>query len=95
LWVMGWVKAFLHRKWARELDYRLINELRAFTERRIAVRFAYEWARRLGPVVPQLRQRELRVQRAQPHAAALRLHQRPIDQGRGAAIPLAAGPAVG
>jgi nuclear transport factor 2 (NTF2) superfamily protein len=35
--------AFLARKWARELDYRLIKELWAFTANRIAVRFAYEW----------------------------------------------------
>jgi uncharacterized protein len=35
--------AFLSRKWAKELDYRLIKELWAFTENRIAVRFAYEW----------------------------------------------------
>ena len=34
---------FLQRKWARELDYRLIKELWAFTDNRIAVRFAYEW----------------------------------------------------
>ena len=34
---------FLKRKWAKELDYRLIKELWAFTENRIAVRFAYEW----------------------------------------------------
>ena len=34
---------FLTRKWARELDYRLIKELWAFREDRIAVRFAYEW----------------------------------------------------
>ena len=31
------------RKWTRELDYRLIKELWAYTENRIAVRFAYEW----------------------------------------------------
>ncbi len=37
------VKAFLSRKWARELDYRLIKELWAFTGDVIAVRFAYEW----------------------------------------------------
>jgi uncharacterized protein len=37
------VEAFLHRKWTRELDYRLIKELWAFTGNRIAVRFAYEW----------------------------------------------------
>ena len=35
--------AFLSRKWAKELDYRLIKELWAFGENRIAVRFAYEW----------------------------------------------------
>lgn len=35
--------AFLERKWAAELDYRLIKELWAFSENRIAVRFAYEW----------------------------------------------------
>src|SRR5512139_2172915 len=37
------IEAFLHRKWSRELDYRLIKELWAFGENRIAVRFAYEW----------------------------------------------------
>ena len=37
------IVAFLTRKWARELDYRLIKELWAFHENRIAVRFAYEW----------------------------------------------------
>jgi nuclear transport factor 2 (NTF2) superfamily protein len=34
---------FLKRKWARELDYRLIKELWTFAGNRIAVRFAYEW----------------------------------------------------
>jgi nuclear transport factor 2 (NTF2) superfamily protein len=34
---------FLERKWARELDYRLRKALWAFTDRRIAVRFQYEW----------------------------------------------------
>jgi len=37
------VKAFLRRKWDRELDYRLIKELWTFGGHRIAVRFAYEW----------------------------------------------------
>lgn len=37
------IEAFLTRKWQRELDYRLIKELWAFTGARIAVRFAYEW----------------------------------------------------
>lgn len=37
------ITAFLQRKWARELDYRLIKELWTFQDNRIAVRFAYEW----------------------------------------------------
>ena len=37
------VRAFLQRKWAKELDYRLIKELWACDGNRIAVRFAYEW----------------------------------------------------
>lgn len=37
------IEQFLTRKWARELDYRLIKELWAFAGNRIAVRFAYEW----------------------------------------------------
>ena len=37
------IEAFLARKWARELEYRLIKELWAFTGDRIAVRFAYEY----------------------------------------------------
>jgi nuclear transport factor 2 (NTF2) superfamily protein len=37
------IVAFLKRKWARELDYRLIKELWAHGERRIAVRFQYEY----------------------------------------------------
>ncbi len=37
------VHAFLTRKWQKELDYRLIKELWAYTDNRIAVRFAYEW----------------------------------------------------
>lgn len=34
---------FLNRKWAREIEYRLIKEVWAWTDNRIAVRFAYEW----------------------------------------------------
>ncbi|TKW78001.1 MAG: nuclear transport factor 2 family protein, partial [Bradyrhizobium icense] len=37
------IKAFLTRKWAKELDYRLIKDLWAFDNNRIAVRFQYEW----------------------------------------------------
>lgn len=42
------IEAFLARKWAREIDYRLIKELWAFRDHRIAVRFAYEWRRSDG-----------------------------------------------
>jgi len=37
------IEAFLTRKWNREQDYRLIKEVWAFCDNRIAVRFAYEW----------------------------------------------------
>jgi nuclear transport factor 2 (NTF2) superfamily protein len=37
------IKAFLTRKWAKELDYRLIKEVWTTSGNRIAVRFAYEW----------------------------------------------------
>ncbi len=37
------IVAFLTRKWAAEHEYRLVKELWAFAENRIAVRFAYEW----------------------------------------------------
>jgi nuclear transport factor 2 (NTF2) superfamily protein len=37
------IVAFLTRKWAKELDYRLIKEVWAHHDNRIAVRFAYEW----------------------------------------------------
>ena len=39
---------FLRRKWAKELEYRLIKELWAFDRNRIAVRFAYEWHDQTG-----------------------------------------------
>jgi len=37
------IAEFLTRKWARELEYRLIKDVWAFTDNRIAARFAYEW----------------------------------------------------
>ena len=37
------IAAFLRRKWASELDYRLIKEVWSFDGDRIAIRFAYEW----------------------------------------------------
>lgn len=42
------IVAFLTAKWQREQDYRLIKELWAFRENRIAVRFAYEWRNQAG-----------------------------------------------
>jgi nuclear transport factor 2 (NTF2) superfamily protein len=42
------IEAFLAQKWLRDLGYRLIKELWAFREDRIAVRFAYEWHVRSG-----------------------------------------------
>lgn len=42
------IVAFLTRKWARELDYRLIKEVWAHDGNRIAVRFAYEWRDEAG-----------------------------------------------
>jgi nuclear transport factor 2 (NTF2) superfamily protein len=42
------IVAFLERKWSHELDYRLIKELWAFGENRLAVRFAYEWLDNMG-----------------------------------------------
>ena len=37
------ITLFLQRKWNKELEYRLVKELWAYTDNRIAVRFAYEW----------------------------------------------------
>ena len=37
------IKEFLYRKLAKELDYRLMKELWCFTDKRISVRFEYEW----------------------------------------------------
>jgi nuclear transport factor 2 (NTF2) superfamily protein len=42
------ITEFLVRKWGRELDYRLIKEVWAFSGNRIAVRFAYEWRDKYG-----------------------------------------------
>jgi hypothetical protein len=83
------IEAFLTRKWQRELDYRLIKEIWAFRENRIAVRFAYEWHDDSGNWF-RSRQRELGVRRARPNAPRHRRHQRSSHQGERAPIPLAA-----
>ena len=82
------IVAFLTRKWARELDYRLIKEMWAFDADRIAVRFAYEWHDRRRRVVPLLRQRELAVRRERPDGAAAREHQRRPDRRGRPEVPL-------
>lgn len=43
------IEAFLHRKWSRELDYRLMKELWTYGGDRISVRFEYEWRDAAGP----------------------------------------------
>jgi len=57
---------FLTRKWARELDYRLIKELWAYDGNRIAVRFAYECTTTRA-LVSLLWQRKLGVQSGRTH----------------------------
>ena len=69
------IVAFLKRKWTKELDYRLIKELWAFTENRIAVRFAYEGHDDFGQLVSLLRQRELGVCGERTDAPASCQHQ--------------------
>ena len=69
------IVAFLTRKWNRELDYRLIKELWAFTGSRIAVRFAYEYHDNSEQLVPCLRQRELGFRSKWFDACPPRQHQ--------------------
>jgi nuclear transport factor 2 (NTF2) superfamily protein len=85
--------AFLKRKWTKELDYRLIKELWAFTDNRIAVRFAYEsrdgsgnWFRSYGNENWEFNEDGL---------MRLCMYQRSPYQGRRPQIPLAAWPPSG
>ncbi len=86
------VRQFLQRKWARELDYRLIKELWAFGGNRIAVRFAYEWHDDSGHWFRSYGNENWEFEAAWPDAAALRQHQRSADRRERPAVPLAAGP---
>ncbi len=89
------IVAFLTRKWTTELDYRLIKDLWAFDNNRIAVRFQYEWHDARGTVASLLRQRAVGVRRARPDAPARGLDQRHRDRREGSPLPLAgAGPAA-
>ena len=89
------IVAFLSRKWAKELDYRLIKELWAVEGNRIAVRYAYEWHDDSGNWFRSYGNENWEFDAAGPDAAPLRLHQRPADPGQRAQIPLAAGTPAG
>ena len=73
------IVTFLQRKWARELEYRLIKELWAFHDNRIAVRFQYRMARRFRQLVSRARQRAVGVRCRGPDAPARGQHQRRPD----------------
>ena len=57
------IRAFLTRKWKKELDYKLMKELWAFTGNHISVRFELRVARRRRPMVPHAWERALGIQR--------------------------------
>ncbi len=84
------VEAFLTGKWAKEIGYRLIKEIWAHSDSRIAVRFCYEWHDRTGPVVSCAWQRKLGIRRGGLHGRSSRLDQRCADLCRAAPLPLAA-----
>ncbi len=86
---------FLRRKWARELDYRLIKELWTFAENRIAVRFAYEWHDDSGSGFRSYGNENWEFDEHGLHAQAHRQHQRPADRGERPQVPLAPRPAPG
>ncbi len=86
---------FLTRKWERELDYRLIKELWAFTGNSIAVRFAYEyhddsgnWFRAYGNENWEFDESDLMTHR---HAS---INDLPIETSRGSTIGIVADPAL-
>ena len=83
--------AFLGRKWAAELEYRLIKELWAFAGNRIAVGFPYEWLSNEGRWFPFLRQREQGVRRQGPEGWPHHLEQRPAHRRRCPPFPLERG----
>jgi nuclear transport factor 2 (NTF2) superfamily protein len=77
------IVAFLTRKWRRELDYRLIKEVWAFRDNRIAVRFAYEWHDDSGSWFRSYGNENWEFDEQ---------HQRPADPAGRAQIPLATRP---
>ena len=88
------VRQFLVRKWAKELDYRLIKELWACSGNRIAVRFAYEWHDDSGHWFRSYGNENWEFNESRIHDASLCQHQRSSDQGGGAQILLASRPAA-
>src|SRR6266404_266062 len=88
------IEAFLTRKWSRELDYRLIKELWAFRENRIAVRFAYEWRDDSGHWFRSCGNK-LGVRRERSHGSADREHQRSADPRGGSPVSVASRPPSG
>ena len=75
------IVAFLQRKWARELDYRLIKELWAFEGNRIAVRFAYEWHDDAGNWFRSYGNENWEFDAEGLMRLRYRQHQRPADHG--------------
>src|SRR3989442_13610910 len=82
--------AFLSRKWAKELDYRLIKELWAFTGNRIAVRFAYEWHDDSGHWYRSYGNENWGFNERRAHGFTVRVNQRPPHFGVNPQISLVA-----
>ncbi len=85
------IVAFLRRKWARELDYRLIKEVWACRDDRIAVRFAYEWHDEAGQWTRSYGNENWAFDEQRPDAPPRRQHQRPCDRRGRPPVPLAPG----
>ena len=89
------IEAFLTRKWNRELDYRLIKELWAFHDNRIAVRFAYEWHDDSGSWFRSYGNENWEFDAGRADAGPPGEHQRSADPRAGPPLPLAARPPAG
>ncbi len=84
------IVGLLTRKWEKELDYRLIKELWAFTGNRISVRFQYRIPHRPRRLVPRARQRAVGVRTIRPDASARGVDQRCANPCGGPSVPLVA-----
>ena len=83
------IEAFLTRKWAKELDYRLIKELWTFGGNRIAVRFAYEWHDDSGNWFRSYGNENWEFDDNGLMRRRLASHQRPADRRGRPQVPLA------